>query len=166
MSDSEAYPVSLLAAVRLLRGAFPRQSFNKESEGAYCLGLVEFDPSEVTYAVQKLIETSTSLPTVAEIRMLLGAPAGAELEDHCPVCKSSHVAIWKSEYGNIVQQCENDHFGLRSVARDLNAGRTPRERPANPRPYVEQPEPDEFADTFGPAPAPPVATMKSLPFDA
>jgi hypothetical protein len=92
--------VSTLDAVQLLRGAFPRQSFNRESEGAYAAGLADLDAGEVVHAVAHLIKTATSLPTVADIRALCGAAVEGEEGDRCPKCGSVHVAVWKSRPDN------------------------------------------------------------------
>jgi hypothetical protein len=57
-----------LDLVRNLRAAFPRQSFQTETEAVYTAALADLDPELLTVVVREAIITYEHLPTVAELR--------------------------------------------------------------------------------------------------
>ena len=89
-------PRELLAAVRMLAAAFPRQSWKADSEAVYVMALTqERVPGTVARrAVAQLITEEMELPPVALVlRRCRETAFGEEFFDwHCPECRSEKVA--------------------------------------------------------------------------
>jgi hypothetical protein len=62
---TQAQALGLLGA---LRAAFPRWRFDEESAAIYTQSMLDLDVDVATRAVQSLVMTSHSFPTIAEIR--------------------------------------------------------------------------------------------------
>jgi hypothetical protein len=70
-----------LDLVRVIRAAFPRQSFTEETEVVYTTALADIDQGILGLAIYEAVTTCTELPTVADIRQIARAKAADALPD-------------------------------------------------------------------------------------
>ena len=115
-----ATAVTILDVVRLIRGAWPRAAFNKETEGAYCLGLEDLDPDRLLSCVMAMMDEFKNLPTIADVKESYYAgraklAGGGEGDDRCSFCHHSltDAEMADEELTNYTTQQGWHHLGCR-----------------------------------------------------